>query len=245
MRLQRNPQTENPPYAVFVSTLLGCLLLLSVVIFNAADAFARKRWNSRTSTLLATLGGCLLVGACWQAWKRLIAVEPETDLKLKFRHHNVIVTTVVFTLVFFAISATVGLVIGRNGAEMTQLATESNRMAALGRRISEGRNAAEATVPSQIMMYEKIEPDVQEWESSLGRLRADFAIYDAKFPDRHQETAKYIADVDVGLRRAALLKQQIAVAKAIKLFDAHEQWVGWQTRMQPLLDQDNALDSTK
>jgi len=175
----------------------------------------------------------------------LIAAEPETDLKLKFRHRNVIVTSVVFALVFFAISAIVGVVIGRNGAEMTQLATDWNRMETLGRRISEARNAAKATVPSQIMMYEKIEHDVEEWESALGRLRGDFAIYDTKFPYQHQHTVKNIADLDVGLRRAALLKEQIAVGKAIKLLNVHQQWIAWQTRMQPLLDQENALDGTK
>jgi len=242
---QPKPQSENAPYAAFVSTLLGSLLLFSVAVFNVADAFARKLWNSRTSTLVAILGGCLLIWPCWQVWKRLIAVEPETDLKLKSRHRNVIVTSVVFALIFFTISAIVGLVIGRNGAEITQLATDWNRETALARRISEARSAAEATVPSQITMYEKIEPDVEEWESALRRLRADYVIYDAKFPDQHQHTAKNIADLDVELRRAGLLKEQIAVGKAIKLLDADAQWIFWQTRMQPLLDQETALNGTK
>ena len=242
---QPTAPSVDPPYAAFVSAFLGSLLLFSVVMFNVGDAVGRKRWDLRLSTFVATLGGFLLVWVCWQAWRRLVAVEPEGDLRSKLRHRNVTITSVVFALIGLSLAVIIGLVIGQNRAEMTQLATDSNHLEALGTRISQVRDAAEANVSQHILMYEKIEPDVQELESTLQRLRTDLVTYNAKFPDQHQQTAEQIAGVEKGLQRARLLKQQIAVAKTIKPLEPDQQWIAWQAQMQPLLDREDALDHPK
>jgi hypothetical protein len=242
---QPPPPIESPPYALFVSELLGSFLLFSAVVFNAGDALGRGRWNSTPSTVIATVGGCLLIRASWRKWGEIVAMEPETDLKFEFRHRAVFRTSLAVAAIFFAISGIVGWGIGRNGAEMTQLIRDGERASALGHRISEARTAADRTVPSHIAMYEKIEPDVQEWEAALGRLKNDWTVYDGKFPEQHQQTMGYLASIGIGLRRAALLKEQIAVAKAIKSLDEQQQWTVWQNHMQPLLAAEDALDNPK
>lgn len=241
---QQGSQAEAP-YPLFVSTFLGSLLLLSVVVFNIGDAVARKYWRSSMSTLVALLGGSLLVWACWRAWRRIIDGEPESDLRTRFRHRDMIITSTVFAIFGLALSGVIGLVIGRNGAEMTKLVADSARLAVLSDEISEARNTAEATVPSHVVMYIKIEPTVQEWEFALGQYQADLAVYDNKFPDQHLQTGKMIAAVKIGLQRAGLLKQQIAVAKAISQLAEEQQWPVWQAQMQPLLDQEDALLPSK
>lgn len=172
-------------------------------------------------------------------------MEPEVDLRLKCRHRDIILTSGFVALIYFVISGIVGWGIGRNGAEMSRLLTDSGRVAAIAHRISEARGAAERTVQSHIAMYEKLEPDVQEFESALGRLRTDWTVYDPKFPQDHGQTAKRIAEVDIEFRRAVLLKEQIAVAKTIKSLEERQQWTAWESQMQPLLDKEVVLDNPK
>ena len=94
-------------------------------------------------------------------------------------------------------------------------------------------------------MYESIETNVQELNSTLRRLRTELDVYDSKFPNQHEETAKSIHSIEVGLRRASLLNRQIAVAKEIAPLDPATQWDAWQAKMQPLLQDEDALDNIK
>jgi hypothetical protein len=94
-------------------------------------------------------------------------------------------------------------------------------------------------------MYKSIETDVQKFDTTLRRLQTDLGVYDGKFPDQHDETVKSIHGIELGLKRASLLKQEIGVAKEIESLDSALQWSVWQNKMQPLLDAENALDNVK
>jgi hypothetical protein len=118
-------------------------------------------------------------------------------------------------------------------------------MNTVGDRISKARSAVEATIPSYVQMYKTIEPDVQELEPTLRRLKTELALYDGKFPAQHEQTSKSIADMETGLRRMALLKQQIEVSKQIEALDPNQQFAAWKAQMQPLLDSEEALDKAK
>ena len=111
-----------------------------------------------------------------------------------------------------------------------------------GNRISKARGAVEATIASYLQMYKAIEPDVEELESTLRRLKTELAVYDRKFPAQHDQTSKSIAGIETGLRRAALLKRQIEVAKQIDALGPRQQFAAWQTLMLPLLANEEALD---
>ena len=234
-------QPELAPYGAFVLSLLSSSLLVSVMIFNVADALARQRWEATASTAVATLAAILLARSAWKAWGQVIQAETETDANLKRRHRNVLVTGLVIAVLFFIISATVGTAIGQNRVEASQLEADLGRMAAVGDRMTKTRSAVDATIPSYVQMYKAIEPDVEDFELTLLRLRAELDVYDAKFPNQHPQTLKTIAGVETGLRRAALLKQQIAAAKQIEFFGSSEQWTLWQSQVQPLLDKEDAL----
>ena len=51
---------ESAPYATFVSLVFGSALLVSVLVFNVAQALARNRWEATISTAVATVGAALL-----------------------------------------------------------------------------------------------------------------------------------------------------------------------------------------
>jgi hypothetical protein len=57
--------------------------------------------------------------------------------------------------------------------------------------------------------------------------------------------AESIAGFNTGIRRMALLKKQIAVAKRIDGLDQNDQMIIWENEMLPLLKQEDALDKSK
>lgn len=236
---------ENAPYATFVSLVLGSAIFISVVVFNVADGFARNRWEATISTVVATVAAVLLARSARGAWRRVVAVEQEADAMLKRRHRRVLRNSAIIVLLFFTSAAIVGAAIGQNRAEAVQLAADLDRMNTVGDRISKARSAVEATIPSYVQMYKTIEPDVQELEPTLRRLKTELALYDGKFPAQHEQTSKSIADMETGLRRMALLKQQIEVSKQIEALDPNQQFAAWKAQMQPLLDSEEALDKAK
>ena len=239
------PQPENGPYATFVSLVLGSALFISVLVFNAANALARNHWEATISTVVATVAAALLAQSAWGAWRRVLAVEPETDAVLRRRHRRVLRNGAVIVLLFFASAAIVGTAIGQSRAEAVQLAADLERMTTIGNRISKARKAVEATIRSYVQMYKAIEPDVQELQPTLRRLKSELAVYDGKFPAQHEQTSESIAGMETGLRRMALLKQQIEVAKQIEALDPTQQFAAWQTQMQRLLSSEEALDKAK
>jgi chromosome segregation ATPase len=136
--------------------------------------------------------------------------------------------------------------IGTSGAETNSLISDVDQMSRFGDRISNARNAAKRTVPAQVEMYKSIEPDVEQLNSVLTRLRNEYATYDNKYPSLHDTIAKALGGVETGLKRMNLLRQQIATAKELAdIDDADEQFRKWQTQMQPLLDRESELDATK
>jgi hypothetical protein len=139
----------------------------------------------------------------------------------------------------------VGAAIGQSRDEAMHLAADLERMTIVGNRISKTRSAVEATIASYVQMYKAIETDVQELDLTLRRLKTELGVYDGKFPAQHEQTAKSIAGMETGLRRTALLKQQIDVSKQIDALDPGQQFPAWQTQMLPLLASEEALDKAK
>jgi hypothetical protein len=139
----------------------------------------------------------------------------------------------------------VGIVIGQNRTEAAQLSADLKRMAEVGDRVSKARTAVGSTMESYVKMYEAIEPDVQDLEATLQRLKSELGIYDSKFPSQHETTAKSIVGIETGMQRATLLKQQIEVAKKISDLPPLEMSQVWREQMLPLLTQEDNLDKAK
>lgn len=236
---------ESAPYATFVSFVLGSALLISVLVFNVAQALARNRWEATISTVAAAVAAAVLARSARGAWRRVVAVEPETDVLLRGRHRRVLRNSAVITLLFFTGAAAVGAAIGQSRDEAVQLAADLERMTTVGNRISKARSAVEATIASYVQMYKAIAPDVQELESTLRRLKTELGVYDGKFPAQHEQTSKSIAGMETGLRRTALLKQQIEVSKQIDALDPGHQFAAWQAQMVPILASEETLDKAK
>ena len=86
---------------------------------------------------------------------------------------------------------------------------------------------------------------MKELEPTFRRLKTELALYDGKFPAQHEQTSKSIANMETGLRRMALLKQQIEVSKQIEALDPNQQFTAWKAHMQPLLDSEQVLNKAK
>lgn len=228
---------ETPPYAVFVSIALGLGLCLSVAAFNAAHNLGQASWRVSPLSLIASVVAVVLMLRMPGTWRRIESYPDEPG-----DHKKLLRRSAFFVLLFVATAAVLGREVGKDGRETGQLIADFSEMSRVGGRISEARNSVEPTVPAHIVMYKRMESDVHDFEAVLKRIQAELPAYDEKFPDQHQQTLKNIDSIEIGLKRAALLQQQIAVARDIESLDPIPRFQAWEKRMLPLLDAETALD---
>jgi hypothetical protein len=232
------PSTAPPPYALFVSQVLGLAISLSVAAFSAADNLAHGYWRFSPFVISSVVAVAVMLRMPG-TWRN---VEAGTDADGVAHQRKLLRLSIIFVVVFIGTAFIVGAAIGKNGKERAQLESDFREMSHVGGRISQARNKVERTVPAHLVMYRSIEADVENFETISRRLQADLAVYDEKFPEQHDQTAKSLQSIGVGLKRAGLLKQQIGVARDIESLDPVPRWRAWQDRMQPLLDAEDALN---
>ena len=227
----------QPPYAAFVALALGLGLCLSVIAFNVSHNLAQGQWRVSPWSLVAYPLAVLCMLWMPRTWRRIESIPDEfgRDPKLLGRSTG-------FALLFIVIAFVVGRKIGTDGRETGQLMDDFHEMSRVGNRISDARKGVEPNVAAHLAMYKEIEPDVERLDTVLRKLDAELPSYDDKFPDQHQRTLRTMNSVKVGLKRASLLEQQIAVAREIETLDPAPRWRAWQGRMQPLLEAETALD---
>jgi hypothetical protein len=232
------PSATPPPYALFVSQVLGLALSLSVAAFSAADNMAHGYWRFSPFVIssVAAVAVMLRMPGTWRS------VEAGTDADAVAHQRKLLRLSIIFIVLFIATAFIVGAAIGKNGKERAQLQNDFREMSSIGSRISRARNSVEHTVPAHVVMYKSIEDDVDSFDAIMRKIQAELAVYDEKFPGQHDQTARSIQSIGVGLKRASLLKQQIGVARDIESLDPAPRWRAWQDRMQPLLDAEDALD---
>ena len=236
---------STPTYANFVIVSIGGAVAASITSFSLADGAARGQWNSVSLTVIATVLCLLFLNAAVKSSRRLQAIGA-ADADILIRRKKLLRRSIFFAALFIVTAAVVGNGIGTSGAETKGLLGDIDKMSRLGDQISKARNAAERTVPAQVEMYKSIDANVEQLSAVLARLREEYATYDRKYPSQHEIIAKSLQGVGTGAKRMDLLRQQIAVAKVIDgLDDADAQFRIWKARMQPLLDRENELDSSK
>jgi hypothetical protein len=96
--------------------------------------------------------------------------------------------SIIFGVLFTIISSGVGYGIGASGSETHRMLADEDRYAAVGKRISDQRNSGGATVPTQIAMYDRLEPDVRDFARICATLHAELTVFDGKYPGQHQTT---------------------------------------------------------
>jgi len=227
----------QPPYAVFVSLALGLGLCLAVVAFNVSHNLAQEEWRVSAWSLAASLFAVVCMLLMPRTWNRIESRSDEHG-----RDKKILRRSAIFALLFIVIASLVGAKIGMDGREIGQLIYDLHEMSRISKRISRARNQVERNVPAHIAMYKELEPDVDAFGAVLEKLDAELPTYDDKFPNEHQQTLRTMNSVRIGLERAKLLEQQIAVARDIENLDSAARWQAWQERMQPLLDAETALD---
>lgn len=232
-----SPALAGPPYAVFATLVLGLGLCLSVVAFNASHSLAHGFWQVSPFSLFASGVAIVLMLLMPRTWRRIESFPDELG-----HHKKLLNRSAIFVPLFIAIAATIGAEIGKNGSETAALLADLHEMTEVGDRITKARSHLEPTVPAHIVMYKQIEPDVHTFAAVLLRLQAEYPIYDDKFPSLHAKTMKSIDSIKFGLKRAALLQQQISVAREIEPLDPAPRLQAWKERMQPLLDEEASLD---
>ena len=231
------------PYARFSAQLIGACVLFSVFAFELADGSTRHEWDAVPFVSLVFIFGCVFAVIAQRTWRRVILNEGD-DVSRR-RNRRLLIAAAVISVGMLAAAVLIGMVIGQNRTEAAQLSADLKRMSEVGDRVSKARNAVGSTMESYVKMYDAIEPDVQDLESTLQRLKTELTIYDSKFPSQHEATAKSIAGIETGMHRAILLKQQIEVAK--KISDTPPLVMGqvWREQMLPLLTQEEDLDKAK
>lgn len=237
-------QSTNAPYAKFVIQFLLCCLCASACVFALFDASARNTTDFAVeglAILLALVFGWL----GWTTWKRILDSEPKNEPKSRRRARNLLVTSIIFALLYLGLAALLGSVIGQNRAEAVQLNDDITRQKELADRISQARNAVSNSVSSYVAMYAGIESDVRDYLSTLLRLREELPKYDSKFPAQSETTRKFTNTVEREIRRSNILMKQIATAKRIASLDEYQQGLTWRSEMLPLLKEEDALDQSK
>jgi hypothetical protein len=233
------PIPEPPPYAAFVGQVLGLALCLSILAFSAAYNVAHSFWRVSPVAVIAFVLAIILMVRLPGALRRIERPDNASDQK------KLAWLSCVFVALFLVTATIVGMAIGTSGKETGQLLADSEARLRIAKTISEARDTAAQTIPAQIEMYKEIEPVVQVYGDVLRRMQVELPVYDEKFPTAHDKTLRSIRSVDLELKRADLLKQQIGVARDIELFDPAAQKSTWRERMQPLLDAETDLDSTR
>jgi Double zinc ribbon len=235
------------PYAAFTLWFLASVGSCSCAFFTAAYAVGRNSFGDITITLFtfSLIATVFLVAAMKRTWNKVVLSESSADAGRKWRRNRILIKAAVLAILFLSMSAGVGYVIGLNGAEAAQVLTDFAQMRTLGDRISKARSPnGDQGIPWYIEMYKSIEPDVTSLDVVLHRLTNEYPSYIEKFPDGDTEGPKTMSDLNIGLRRMALLKQQIAVAKTMGGLSPAEQSSIWTSEMYPLLKEEDALDNT-
>jgi len=240
---------RNAPFAVFTLWYIASIGLCCSAIFVIAYAIARGTFGSAAAAdcIGSLLVMCITAFQMTRTWKRITSIEfPIDDAGLRRRRKRVIVKSVVLALLFFSMSAGTGYAIGQSGAETAQVLADLAEMNTLGDRITKARTPeGNPGIDWYVQMYPQIESDVTRLDTVLQRLTAEYSLYAAKFPEANPQTPQVISNFNTGVRRMALLKQEIAVAKKMKILNEQQQAVTWENEMLPLLKEEDALTPSK
>jgi hypothetical protein len=235
----------EPPYAQLSIRMLGSFLFLCAAVFDSASAIFRGGSAITFLTLIPLAAGGLLAWSAWQAWTLVRVAEPDTEVKFRLRHRNVVVTALMILLICGFMSAVAGSAVGqrRSKAELVaRINADLDQYKATAHRIGRARNGVAPHIESYVEMYGDVEPDVLEYETVLHRLTAELNAYDSRAPEQHDRTLQNLALTETELRRADLLKQQIAVAKRLESTDPGDRFAIWKAQMVPLLHSETELD---
>jgi hypothetical protein len=232
---------SKPPVVRFVLLALGVVLAASVIAFAVADDIARSALSVWIPLLVAAFVLPFLLyhaGKTRRTLKHLGIANQEVGRAATQLLKQSIVFAVLFTIIAFA----VGYAIGTSGKETHQLLVDEDLYFEIGKRITEQRSSAANNVPAQIAMYDKLEPDVRDYATICATLHDELTVFDGKYPGQHQTTEASLHSIDNEAKLADLLLQEIAVARRIGSLDDAQQWTAWQSDMNPLLQQEDALN---
>ena len=231
----------EPPVVRFVLLALGTMLTVSVIAFAVSDDIARSALSVWLPLLVAVfiLPFLLYLTIKTLGTLKYLTVANEAVGQARIR---LLKQSIVFGVLFTIISSGVGYGIGTSGSETHRMLADEDRYAAVGKRISDQRNSGGTTVPTQIAMYDRLEPDVRDFARICATLHAELTVFDGKYPSQHQTTEASLHNIDNGAKRAGLLLQEIEVARRIASLESTQQWSVWKSDMVPLLDQEDALN---
>jgi len=236
--------TKSPPYAKFVILIFLACLFASAGVFAFFDASAR---NS-TAIRIEILSGALTLIFAWFSWTAYKVIpdsESKSDPKYKHRSRKALVTSLILIVLYLGLAALLGSVIGQNRTEAVRLNSDISHQKELAGRITEARNGVSNSIQSYLDMYARIESDVNDYSSTLLRLRQEISIYNSKFPEQAASMQKYSNTIEREIRRSSLLQKQIASAKRIGSLDVDQQVAVWRSEMTPILEEEDALDKSK
>jgi len=231
----------EPPVVRLVLLILGAMLMVSVIAFSLADDIARSALPVSAPLMAAAF---VLPFLLYHTVKTLGTLKHLSVLNEAIGHARgrLLRQSIVFGVLFTIIASAAGYGIGTSGNETQRLLRDEEQYTEIGNRISYQRNSAASTVPSQIAMYNRLEPDVRAFAWICATLHGEFAVFDRKYPNQHQTTEDSLHNIDNGAKRATLLLQEIEVAKRIGSLEVTQQLPVWKSDMLPLLDQEDSLN---
>lgn len=232
----------DPPYARFAAINLALSLCLSVLTFCVADDVARDHFYFGVLIFASVVLGLILIWPI-RSLNRDLKQMGQTHHEFVLGRQRLRSRSIYFGALFMSVAGLIGFLIGKSGAETEKLVADYQRFATVGEEIGRLRNSAELTVPAQLVMYDKLEPTLKEFRAVALQVKSELGPYDEKYPASHQATQKWINDMDVAIRRGELIQKQIEAAKAIESVQPSQQYGAWRSQMQPLLEEEKALDN--
>jgi hypothetical protein len=227
---------EPVRYAGFMLLALTAIVCASIALFlgvQGAFMHAQKEIYLKAGPLLLA---AVVLAKLLADQARQIKAHPEPR-----GFTNLLKASLAVALMFLTVAGVVGWQLGVRRFAFTSIVKDWVHLNQVANRISDQRNAAE-DISAQLEMYKAIQADVADMEKTASRLLEQETRFVDRYPDYGRVSQKEIPDIQVLLNRAQLLQREIEAARNISAQQEQQRALLWAKQMQPLLDEEAALD---
>lgn len=173
-----------------------------------------------------------------RSWKRLLALEPDSDPFFRMKHKRFSRVAGGFAVLCSALAIAAGVQHGECDAVVSRFASEMKQYQDTMQAIGNARRGPLTTIEDYLRMYKSIEPKVAEGRRVVSGLRTKIPRCGA-FESR---AGGFEFILDNLSQRLALLSREIEVAKSIESSPPADWERRWQSELVPLADQEALLE---
>lgn len=240
------PAPGAPPvsYSRFAVPLTVAVFSVPAMLFSLADNLARRHFSS--GMLVASFAVVTVISLVMAVRERArLRSTAQTSPEVSENIRKIEKIALIFALLFGASTFLIGYFAGVSGSETKMFMSHLSKRRELGIRISAIRQRAGEDIPAQIQMYKSISGEVEELDALIRQLRAEFAIYEAKYRVKDEEKKSIVQSFDTDAAWLGIMKKEIALAKELDKMQEAARSEHWTSDMVPLLIQEEFAARTK